>query len=62
MPGHFHTIQKSVLLKTRESDFSLVWIMEFSIISPCLGEVKVFSDKSNLTDLVHVQRWHGYSK
>ena len=32
----------SALLKIRESHLSLVWLMEFSIISPCLGKVKVF--------------------
>ena len=33
--------QKS-LLYSRESHFSLAWVMEFSIIYSCLGKVKVF--------------------
>ena len=37
---HLHIIQKSPLLKTRESHFSVVWLMECSITSPCLGYVK----------------------
>ena len=32
----------SVLLKIRESHFSLVWLIQFSIVSTCLGEVKNF--------------------
>ena len=54
---HLHTIQKSALLKTREFHFSLVWVMEFSIISSCLGEVKNFPIilPSNL--IVDVQRF-----
>ena len=35
--------------------FFLVWVMDFSIISPSLGKAKVLSDNSNLTNLVHVQ-------
>ena len=42
IPWHLPNTQKSVLLKTKESHFSLVWVMEFSIISSCLGKVKVF--------------------
>ena len=38
----FITIQKSALFKTRESHFLVVWVMELSIISLCLGKVKVF--------------------
>ena len=34
---HLHIIQKSPLVKTRESHFSLVWLMECSTTSPCLG-------------------------
>ena len=54
-------IQKSALLKTIEFHFSLVWIMEFSIISLCLGKVKVFLIiiPSNLVD---VQRLHEKGK
>ena len=42
IPWHLHTIQKSALNKTRESHCSFVWVMERSIISLCLGKVKVF--------------------
>ena len=41
-PWHLHIIQLSPILKTRESHFSLVWVLEFKIISSCLGKVKVF--------------------
>ena len=33
-------------VKTRNSHFSLVWVMEFSIISTCLDKIKVFSNNS----------------
>ena len=36
------TSTQKTLLYSRESHFSLVWVMEFSIISSCLGKVKVF--------------------
>ena len=36
--------------------------MECSIISPCLGEFKVFSNNSNLIFLVDVQRLRGNGK
>ena len=36
LPEHFHTIQKSALLKPH---FSHVWIMEFNILF--LGKVKI---------------------
>ena len=39
---HLPTMKKSALLKTRESHFSLVWVMECSIVSSCLGKDKVF--------------------
>ena len=32
--------------------------MEFSIICPCFRKGKKFSDSSNLTNLVDIQRWH----
>ena len=51
IPWHLHTIQKSGLLKIWESHFSLVFIMEFSIISLLL-----FSDSSNVTNLVDIER------
>ena len=51
---HLHTIQKSPLLKKGEFRFSLVWLMELSII---LSQVKSFSDFiSSLAVLVDVQR------
>ena len=36
LPEHFHTIQKSALLKPH---FSHVWVMEFNILF--LGKVKI---------------------
>ena len=39
---------QSSLFKKKESYFSLFQVMEFNIISLCLGKVKVFSDNSNL--------------
>ena len=53
IPWHLHTIQKSDLLKTWESQFS-VWVIEFTIISTCFGKGKVFSKNSNLTNLVNL--------
>ena len=47
--------QNSSLLKTREFYFSLVWIMEFSIISSSLVKSK-FSWRFYLPILVDVQR------
>ena len=41
-------IQKPGLLKTWKYRFSLVWVMEFSIISPSFNKSKTFSDNSNL--------------
>ena len=41
-------IQKPGLLKTWKYRFSLVWVMEFSIISPSFNRSKTFSDNSNL--------------
>ena len=40
--GSSKVTSTETLLKTRESHFSLVWVMEFSIIPSCLGKVKVF--------------------
>ena len=42
IPWHLHTINKSALLKTTESHFSFVWVIDFITISSCLGKVKVF--------------------
>ena len=42
------------------SYFSLAWVMEFNIVSPCLG--KVFSGSSNLTNLVDLQSLHENGK
>ena len=39
IPWHVHTIQKSTLVKTMESHFSLLWVME---LYSCLGKIKVF--------------------
>ena len=55
IPWYLHTIQNLRLVKTREFDFSLVWIMEFSNISLCLGKGKDFSDNCSLINLVDVQ-------
>ena len=41
MAPSYHA-KNSALLKTRESHFSLVWVMEFSIVSSYLGKVKAF--------------------
>ena len=46
IPWHLHTTQKSTLLKTKEFHFSLVWVIEFCIISSCLGKVKVFNNST----------------
>ena len=35
---------------------SLVWVMEFSITSPCFGKGILFPDNSNLRNLVDIQR------
>ena len=35
---------------------SLVWVMEFSITSPCFGKGIFFSDNSNLTNIVDIKR------
>ena len=43
-----------------ESHFSLVWFMEFSIISPCLSQI--FSNNSNPAILIDVQRLHENGK
>ena len=32
--------------------------MEFSIICPCFGKGKKFSNNSNLTNLVDIQHWY----
>ena len=52
----------SDLLRTWESNLSLESVMEFCIISPCLGKGKVFSDNSNQTNLVDVQSLHKNGK
>ena len=55
------TIQKSALLKISEFHFSLVSLVEFSIISSCLGKVKVFLIILP-SNLVYVQRLHEKGK
>ena len=62
MPLDLPIIKKSSLVKTTVSIFSLVWLMEFSITCLCLGKVKVFSDNSNLKNLLSVQCLHGKGK
>ena len=42
------------LLKTRQSCFSFVWDMSFSTIFPYLGEAKVSTTNSDLTNFVDV--------
>ena len=39
-------------LKACESHFSLIWVTENDIISPSLGKDKVFTENSNLKNLV----------
>ena len=46
--------------KTWEFHFSLDWVKEFSILFPFLVKGKVFSDNSNLSNLVNVQNLHEY--
>ena len=41
MLWHLYTIQRLDLLKTKESHFSFVWDMDFSIICPSLDEATV---------------------
>ena len=41
---------------------SQVYLKQENQIFCCLGKVNVFSDNSDLADLVRVQRWNGYSK
>ena len=49
------------LLNAKEFHFSFAWVMEFSIISSCLGIVKVFPIILP-TNLVDVQRLHEKGK
>ena len=56
--SHLHTIQTSHLLKTRKSVSLLFRTWTFSIIFQCLGEVKVSTFNSDLTNFVDVQRLH----
>ena len=53
---HLHTIQKLNPLKIWEIHFPLVWVMEPVIISTFFRKGKVFSENSNLTNLVGTQR------
>ena len=53
---HLYATQNSGPLKTWESHFSLVWVMELSIKLTCFDKGKVFSETSNLTNLVEIQR------
>ena len=49
----------SGLLKACESHFFLIWVTENGIISPSLGKDKVFTDNSNLTNLVQYLHENG---
>ena len=51
----FIPFRSQVYSKQGSPTFSLVWGIEFSIISPCLD--KVFSDNWNLTNLFNIQRF-----
>ena len=62
IPWHLHTIQKSDLLKTRQLHFSLVWVMQSSMIYPCFDKGNIFCDNSNLTNLVGIQNQHENGK
>ena len=53
MPSSYHSKVRD-LLKTRQSCFSFVWDMNFSIIFPCLSEAKVSTANSDLTNFVDV--------
>ena len=46
-------------LKACESHFSLIWVTKNGIISPTLGKDKVFTDNSNLTNLVQYLHENG---
>ena len=43
-------------------NFLLSWSCSLVFMFPFLGEVKAFSDNSNLTNLVKVQRLHQHGK
>ena len=55
-------MQKSALLKTRESHFSLAWVIELSIIFSCLSKSQSFSNNASLPILVDIQRLHENGK
>ena len=54
IPWYLHTIIKSGALKTWESHFSLVWVLELSIITTCFRKGKVFPENFKLANLVGV--------
>ena len=54
MSSSYHSKVRD-LLKTRQSCFSFVWDMNFSIIFPYLGEAKVSTSNSDLTNFVDVK-------
>ena len=56
----WNTIASSYHSKDRS--FTPVWVMEFSIISPCLGKNKKCSNNSNLTNFLYVQILHDNGK
>ena len=53
MSSSYHSKVRD-LLKTRQSCFSFVWDMNFSIIFLYLGEAKVSTANSDLTNFVDV--------
>ena len=53
MSSSYHSKVRD-LLKTRQSCFSFVWDMNFSIIFPYLGEAKVSTANSDLTNFVDI--------
>ena len=52
------TIAPSYHSKVSSTHFSLVWVMEFSIVSSCKCKVNVFSNNSNLPIIGDVQCLH----
>ena len=58
--GIFIPLKKWALLKSRESHFSHVWVIEFYIF--VFGQSQRFSDNSSLPILINVQRLHENGK
>ena len=53
MASPYHS--KSGPLKTWESHFPLIWVMELSIISAYFGKGNFFPENSSPTNLVEIQ-------